>query len=150
MSDEKISQMASAGALMGSDLLPLVRLGSPNLNLATTPNAIAAFSGGGTGGGFAPDPFTTGLSHTVDITAKQTITACTSATAGAKSISLPGAVGLDAGTLWVLKLTLSDSTVYTITPASGTIEGAGIYVVADVNAPAIWFVSDGVSNWMLV
>ena len=66
--------------------------------------------------------------------------------AGAKSISVDGAAAGNSGYVWVLKLTLADGTVYTITPSSGTIEGAATYVVADVEKPTVTFVSDGVSD----
>jgi hypothetical protein len=44
LSDEKISDMPDAGALVSTDMLPLVRLGSPNLNLSTTQARLAANS----------------------------------------------------------------------------------------------------------
>lgn len=45
MSDEKISQMPSAGVLLNSDMMPVVRPGSPNLNLQTTMSGLQAFIG---------------------------------------------------------------------------------------------------------
>ena len=41
MASEKISAMPDAGALTGAELVPVVRFGSPNLNLSTTVADIA-------------------------------------------------------------------------------------------------------------
>lgn len=43
MPDEAISQMADAGGITGTERIPLVRLGSPNLNLSTSPSTLSAF-----------------------------------------------------------------------------------------------------------
>lgn len=43
MSGEKISQLGSAGALTGTELIPVVRVGNPDLNLNTTPQGVANF-----------------------------------------------------------------------------------------------------------
>lgn len=104
---------------------------------------------GGSGGGFSLDPYTTGLSHTVTFAAQQTLTKATSATVGAKAISIPGAAAGNSGYLWVFKLTLGDNTVYTITPSSGTIEGAASFSITDVTKPSVSFISDGSSDWSL-
>lgn len=42
--DEMISSMPSAGPLDGSEIVPVVRLGSPNLNLSTTTGALSGRS----------------------------------------------------------------------------------------------------------
>jgi hypothetical protein len=103
---------------------------------------------GGSGGGFTIDPWTTGLTHTVTLTASQTITKATSSTAGAKTVNIPGAGS--PGRVWVLKTTLADGTAYTITPVSGTVDGASTYVFSDNARDATWLIDDGVSNWMIV
>jgi hypothetical protein len=46
MSGEKISEMPSAGALTGSEVVPVVR---PGQNYSTTTGAIAALAAGGSG-----------------------------------------------------------------------------------------------------
>jgi hypothetical protein len=49
----------------------------------------------------------------------------------------------------MLKTTLADGTAYTITPASGTVDGASTYVFNDNAKDAVWLISDNVSNWMV-
>jgi hypothetical protein len=102
------------------------------------------------GGDFTIDPYTTGLTHTVTLTASQafTITKATSATPGAKTVNIPGAG--TAGRVWILKTTLADGTAYTITPAFGTVDGASTYVFSDNARDATWLIDDGASNWMIV
>lgn len=50
LGSEKVSQMPDAGSLNGGELIPLVRVGSPNLNFRTTSLAIAELGGGGGAG----------------------------------------------------------------------------------------------------
>src|SRR6266566_1016777 len=99
------------------------------------------------GGAFDLDPVTTGTSHPVTLTHTQTLTYWTSATAGAKSLTLPGAASGNKGFYWIDKTTLGNGDTHTITPASGTIEGGATFVFTDSKA-AVGFISDGVSNWM--
>jgi hypothetical protein len=100
-------------------------------------------------GAFVLDPVTTGTSKTVTLTGVRQTTYWTSATAGAKSTSLPGAAGGNSGYLWIEKTTLSNGDTHTITPSSGTIDGASTFVYTDAKG-AFGFISDGVSNWMAV
>jgi hypothetical protein len=46
VADEKISQMPPAGTLDGTEIVPVVRIGSPNVNLSTTIQAIASLASG--------------------------------------------------------------------------------------------------------
>jgi len=108
-----------------------------------------AATGGGAGGGFALDAVTTGTSHTVTLASPQTITYWTSATAGAKGTTLPGAAAGNSGYLWILKTTLGNGDTHTVTPAAGTIDGQSSYSFPD-NKDAIPMISDGSSNWMIV
>lgn len=100
-------------------------------------------------GAFVLDPVTTGTSKSVTLTGGRQITYWTSATAGAKSTSLPGAAGGNAGYLWIEKTTLSNGDTHTITPTSGTIDGGATFVYTDAKG-AFGFISDGISNWMSV
>jgi phage baseplate assembly protein gpV len=111
----------------------------------------SVLSGSGANSGvFAIDPFTTGTSHTVIFSTSLLITKATSTTVGAKTLSIPGAAPTNASYEWILKTTIGDGTVYTITPGSGTIDGAASYTFADNAKDAVWFMSDGISDWMTV
>jgi hypothetical protein len=98
---------------------------------------------------FTLDPVTTGLSHTVGLTSPAELTYWSSATAGAKGTSLPGAAAGNKGYQWIHKTTLDNGDIHTITPTSGTMDGGGSFSYSDAKTSSTW-ISDGVSNWMLV
>jgi hypothetical protein len=104
--------------------------------------------GAGAGGGFTLDAVTTGTSHTVTLSANQTITYWSSATAGAKTTNIPGAGSGNSGYLLIVKTTLGNGDTHTITPASGTVDGNSSLSFTD-NKDAIGLISDGSSNWMI-
>lgn len=143
-------QMLFRGLVCHLTAANLTDLGVPLAAFAAAPPTSFASVPVTGAGGFTIDPYTSGLSHAVTLTASQMMTNCTAPDVGAKTISLPGASPANLGFVWVLKLTRADGTAYTVTPSTGTIEGAASYAISDVVAPAVWFGSDGVSNWALI
>ncbi len=105
--------------------------------------------GAAAGGAFALDPVTTGVLHTVVLSALQTCTYWTSATGGAKTAVIPGAASVNKGYLWIDKTTLNNGDTHNIVPSSGTVESFTTLTFNDFRA-SISLISDGVSNWMIV
>jgi hypothetical protein len=97
---------------------------------------------------FVLDPVTTGVSHTVILSSPLMCTYWTSATAGPKATTIPGAGPTNAGYLWVMKTTLGNFDLHTITPATGTVDGQPTFTFND-NKDSYSLISNGVSNWMI-
>lgn len=117
---------------------------------STTGDPTWAAAGAATGDPATLDVVSTGTTHTVSITTVVTQVVWRSATAGAKTTNIPASASGNIGYQLSVKLTRNNGDAHTITPASGTIEGAASFTLTDSN-DNVSFVSDGANtDWVLV
>lgn len=146
MTDKTIDQLTiTTVAISGTDELPIWQ---SSATWKTTFADVAAYIGGASAG-WSLDPVTTGTTHSVTLSSARVCTYWTSGTGGAKTTTVPGAAGGNAGYEVALKTTLGNGDTHNVIPASGTIDGVGTYTFSDFKS-AISFISDGSSNWMIV
>jgi hypothetical protein len=97
---------------------------------------------------------TTGTTYTLAITAAQTIIVWRSATAGAKTTTLPASAAGNNGDEVTVKLTRGDNTVHTVQATAGTVEGQASVSFTDTAGAmhaSLSFVSDGANtDWVIV
>ncbi len=121
--------------------------GSAYVHDNTTPGGWPIGSVGG-GGAVARSVVASGTTNTVSaLTALQTAVIWRSATGGAKTQAIPAAAAYP-GYLLIVKVTPAVTGTLTITPASGTIDGAASY---DIAAPdSLTLIADGANtDWIV-
>lgn len=96
------------------------------------------------------DRVTTLTSHTVAIKGVETVVVWSSATAGAKTTNIPAASPANDGCKITVATTLGNGDSHTITPASGTIQGASTFTFTDDPRSAVTLVSNGTgTDWII-
>ena len=142
MADKQIDQLPNASSLTGSENVPLQQSG---VTVKSTTAAIAALGSAAT-----MVDVSSGLSVTVvSLTAPETQVVWRSASIGNKTTNIPGAAAGNNGYDIDIKVTLGNGDNHTITPASGTIEGASSLSFTDTKEN-ISLRSDGANtDWII-